>query len=233
MVRVPAQPAAAGVETTEDRKEGWIVHSPPKVVTSRHTTLVLTVSAALFVVLTGLAFACKTWKGEVSILTPDGQADVTVHGDMGDNDPTNEDTNFQWCPDDGTSTTQPHAPARLDPGDEFEVAVDGASVCNEGEDNAELKDGTYDVTWDDHDFTDSNGDGKYSDDEVEWGCLHTDLGTWDEYLGTMEISGGAHVSDTNVFETPVYTSAENEAAAVCITHDDDTQGNMMPIEPTV
>lgn len=231
MVWVSAQPAAAGVETTEDRKEACIVHSPPKVVTSRRGTLVLMVSAAVFVVLSGLAFACKTWKGEVSILTPDGQADVTVHGDMGDNNPENQDTNLQWCPDDGTDTTQPHAPARLDPGQDFTVDANGASTCNEGEDNAELKAGTYDVTWDDHDFTDTNDDGKYSDDERVWGCMHTSLGTWDEHLGTMVIDLDGNGSAT--FQAPDYESKSGEAAAVCITHDDDDQGNMMPIEPTL
>lgn len=170
-------------------------------------------------------------KGEVSLLTPDGQADVTVHGDMGDNDPANAETNFRWCADDGTDTTQPHAPARLDPGQDFTVEANGASVCDEGEDNAELRDGTYDVTWDDHDFTDEDGDGRYYDAESVWGCMHTDPGTWDAYLGTMDIAAdGIGSAD---FTTPVYTSGEGEAAAVCLTHDDDTQGNMLPVEPTL
>lgn len=190
---------------------------------SRRMTLAVAGAGAGLVLAGGVAAACIPWAGQVTV-TPDAGNSTTVHGDPGDYDVDTQEDNLDWCDD-----TEPYAPAEVGPEEDFTITVepfDGSANCPDNQ----LKDGTYDVTWDDHEFTDENGDGLYSDDEMVWGCHHNDPGTWDHYLGSFGVAGGGGEA---TFTAPDYTSAEGEAAGLCLTRDQDDVGNTVPIEPSV
>lgn len=174
------------------------------------------------------AFALP-WTGEVRVSTYDGPGgsgspvgSTTVHG--------SGTGTMEWC------SNQPYEAAQAPAiwGGSIKIEVLGASACN----TAKLPAGTYDVTLIDKAFvnsdlsTSSSGNPTYSHSEAVLDChpmLIARGGTaW--WPGALTVNstgqGGATI---NFFFN---WNALHEAGAVCITHQDTWNGNMIPLWQT-
>lgn len=195
----------------------------------RRTALTFTGVVAAFLLATTAAWACIPWVGKMTVTTPPGQKNVTVHGNG---------SFMQWC-----DNKEPVHPAEANSGDVVTISVERSNACN-----TQLPAEDFVVTFSSHTFQDTSPqDGKYNDQEWD-GTNDCHLQGVNPNKKVMERVDG----DTNLLRVDengegsgqyripadASSSGPQEAAAICLSSirppfsgaaGDPPEGNMAPI----
>lgn len=212
--------------------ESWTALTP-----GRRVTIVGFAITAFMALLVGLALACVPWDGEVKATTYNAPGGANGSGSAADSTIVDGalSPSMTWCPNQPYSAADAPALAGQAPS-QGSIGVDvlGASDCA-----GTLPSGTYDLHFTDkvfvnHDLSTSNGDGDpttgdptYSDNEWVLDCMFSGR---ESNIGGLTVGSDGKSEQQGVLNLTFSQNAPHEAAAICITHQDQNIGNMVPID---